>query len=580
MASTRTFRPRVFGAGLIATATGWVLTQAPDTLDVAGYGYALGVAGAATAAGTVYARFRGAAGSNRLIGRWDRNTRRNGGTASRWQMLTVSSRWSMARRAPVLRPSLRDLGWWDRWRTPALSYATPLCKVGGQTVWTSCEESTLRIGIPGTGKTAELACRVIDAPGGAVVASTATDLYDLTAKLREPRGPVTVFNPGGIGEVASTLRWSPLAGCKDPATAARRAADLIGPSGGNDEGERWNIHARRALAVMLHAAALGGYRMRDVQRWVANPDAAAAQVMTALAGSPNPAEMCQTAEQTLRMTARTRDGVMLAVAPAVAWVMQPAAAKCGDADPDTAAEFIDDLTDKAGTFYLLGDEDGTVGPLVAALTAEIVHRSRAIAAARPGGRLDPGLALILDEVALICPTPLDRWMAELRKRSIVVHAACQGLGQLRQRWGKDGASMILNAAAAVLVFGGCKDPGDLAAFCDLAGEREEVSATRDADGRVTSSTTRRVPVISAAMLAGLPNHRAMLIRRGMPVALAATPIVWRRRDVRRAVRGQTRTARAAAWTLRTVRRAARTKAAQTKTAQTKAAQTKTEEVPA
>jgi type IV secretory pathway TraG/TraD family ATPase VirD4 len=124
-------------------------------------------------------------------------------------------------------------------------------------------------------------------------------------------------------------------------------------------------------------------------------------------------------------------------------------------------------------------------------------------------------------------------MAELRKRSITIHAACQGLGQLRERWGKDGASMILNSAAAVLVYGGCKDAADLRAFADLAGEREETTHTRDADGQITSTTSRRVPVIAPAMLAGLPNFHALLIRRGMRVALVRTPIVWKRRDLRR-----------------------------------------------
>lgn len=520
-------RKLLIGAGLVATATGFATHPS--------YGYAIGLAGAAVATGAIRVSQRGSRrSSSRQIGRWDRNTRRHGGTASRWQIFRTSSRWAMLRHAAVLRPSLGELGWWRRLDVSPLTYATPLCRVAGQTVWTSCEESTLRVGIPGTGKTAELACRVIDAPGGAVVASTAADLYELTHALRAERGEVTVFNPGGIGGLASTLRWSPLAGCTDPVTAARRAADLIGPGGDNDEAERWNIHARRALGVFLHAAALGGFRMRDVQRWVANPDVAGRQIMTALADSPIAAEMSMTAEQTLRMTSRTRDGVMLAVAPAVAWVTSPAAAECGDADPDEV-DVVYDLVDHAGTLYLIGDEDGMVGPLVAALTAEIVHQARSIAAARPGGRLDPGLALILDEVALICPTPLDRWMSELRKRSIVAHAACQGLAQLRDRWGKDGASMILNAAAAVLVFGGCKDPDDLAAFAALAGEREEVADTHDAHGRRSSSTTRRVPVIPTAMLAGLSNHRAMLIRRGMPVALATTPIAWKRRDVRRAM---------------------------------------------
>src|SRR5205823_722533 len=178
-------------------------------------------------------------------------------------------------------------------------------------------------------------------------------------------------------------------------------------------------------------------------------------------------------------------------------------------------------------------------------TAEVAHQARATAASRPGGRLDPGLTFVLDEVALVCATPLDRWMAELRKRSIVIHAACQGLGQLRQRWGDNGASMILNSAAAVLVFGGCKDAADLALFGQLTGDREEPVDTRDEHGQVTSTTTRRVPVIAPAMLAALPNHRALLIRRGMPPALVRTPIAWKRRDVKRSAGAEVRVLREA-----------------------------------
>jgi type IV secretory pathway TraG/TraD family ATPase VirD4 len=447
----------------------------------------------------------------------------------------------MRRRAAVVRPSLRGVSRVRRWRAPLRSYATPLARVGGQTVWTSCEESTLRLGIPGTGKTAELACRVIDAPGGVVVTSTATDLYELSAPLRA--GPVYVFNPGGIGGVASTLRWSPLVGCADPDTATRRAEELMGPAT-SAEGERWAIQGRRVLAVLLHAAALGGYRMRDVAGWVAWPDASKGEILAALDASPQAAEMRRAAEHIIKTVAVTRDGVMLAIAPALAWTTLPAAAAAGDPDAAQLDEMFDvaDLTDAAGALYLLGDDSGAVAPLVGALVAEIAYQCRAEAAARPGGRLDPALTLCLDEVALVCPVPLDKWMAELRKRSIVIHAACQGLGQLRQRWGRDGASMIVNCAAALLVFGGCKDADDLTLFAKLTGEREEITHTRDPNGRITSSETRRVPVIPPAMLAGLKNHQALLIRRGMPCALVKTPIAWQRRDVKRAA-AQARAAR-------------------------------------
>lgn len=533
MSSNRRFPLRRVGAGLAAGAVGWSLLSGPgDVLP----GLGLLAGGLATVGWPLRGYLPRLGGDSRgLAARWQRRSRRNAGTASWWDVWHTSSAWAMRRKATVLRPSLRGESAWQRLRAPVLSYAVPLAKVGRQMVWTSCEESTLRIGIPGTGKTAELACRLVDAPGGCVVTSTATDLYELTAPLRAIRGPVQVFNPGGIGGVASTLRWSPLSGCTDPATAARRAGDLMGPPGpAGSEGERWAAQGRRSLAVLLHAAALGGYRMRDVAAWVATPEAGQHQVLAALLESPAALEMSRAAQQLFAMNSRTRDGVMLAVAPALAWTTQPAAVEVGDPQPEDALFTVAELTDFAGTLYLLGDDDGAMAPLVGALVAEIAHQARATAANRPGGRLDPGLTMCLDEIALVCPTPLDRWMAELRKRSIVIHAACQGLGQLRERWGDNGASMILNSAAAVLVFGGCKDAKDLAQFAALAGERDEDTPTLDEHGRVTSTSTRRVPVIEPAMLAGLPNFRAMLIRRGMPVALARTPIAWKRRDIRRA----------------------------------------------
>jgi type IV secretion system protein VirD4 len=507
--------------GVLLAWHGWWLTGALFILADAGI-----------VALVVWLRWRPGRGTRAQLGRHDRHTARHAGTASWWDLVRSSSGWAMRRQAAVLRPSLAGLRWWSRWRVPLLSYATPLCTVGRRTVWTSCQESTVRIGAPGTGKTAELACRVLDAPGGIVVTSTAADLFELTATLRARRGPVAVFNPSGLGGIPSDLRWSPLAGCRDPETAARRAADLMGPPPPKgSEGERWADQGRRVLAVFLHAAALGGHRIRDVAAWVANADANGKTILTALAESPRAAEMYRAAEQAISLNPRTRDGVMLAAAPALAWVTQPTAALVGD--PDGPAQFaVADLIDHAGALYLLGDDNGTLAPLMGALVAEIVHQARAAAASRPAGRLDPGLTLALDEIALTCPIPIDRWMAELRKRNIVAHVAAQGLAQLRQRWTADGASMILTCAAAVLVFGGCKDPGDLDLFSKLAGTRDD-------------KLDRQVPVIPIPMLAGLANHRVMLVRRGMPVALARTPVAWNRRDVRRAAGSRARLLRAA-----------------------------------
>src|SRR5688572_15818610 len=139
----RRFPFRVAGAGLLVAATGWAWTDLADDL----YGPGLLLVGLAVVAGAVWYRFRNT-GSNATIGRWNRKNRRNAGTASRWDILTTSSRWAMRRRAAVLRPSLRGATLAERLRTPARTFATPLCRVGAMTVWTSVEESTLRVGIP------------------------------------------------------------------------------------------------------------------------------------------------------------------------------------------------------------------------------------------------------------------------------------------------------------------------------------------------------------------------------------------------------------------------------------------------
>ena len=155
-----------------------------------------------------------------------------------------------------------------------------LCRVGLLRVWISVEDVLVVFGGPRTGKTQYLAGRIIDAPGAVLVTSTRTDLYETTAPLRSGAGPVYVFNAVGLAGLASTITFDPLTGCADPVTAAERAADMLAAAttarrGGSGEREFWDAQARRVLAALLHAAALGGASMRDVHAWVSDPDAGA-----------------------------------------------------------------------------------------------------------------------------------------------------------------------------------------------------------------------------------------------------------------------------------------------------------------
>src|SRR5262245_60452022 len=103
MSGQRRFHLRTFSAGLVAAAVGWVLASSAATAVV---GLVVAVGGLATAGACVWLRVRPQAGSNAVIGRWDRRTRRHHGTASRWDIWRTSSGWAMRRRAGVVRPSL------------------------------------------------------------------------------------------------------------------------------------------------------------------------------------------------------------------------------------------------------------------------------------------------------------------------------------------------------------------------------------------------------------------------------------------------------------------------------------------
>jgi hypothetical protein len=97
---------------------------------------------------------------------------------------------------------------------------------------------------------------------------------------------------------------------------------------------------------------------------------------------------------------------------------------------------IAQLVDLRGAVFLIGAEEAQTAPLVTALTGYIAREARRLAALCPGGRLDPGLELVLDEAALICPVPLDKWTADMGGRNIGIHIGVQSTAQLVDRFGQ------------------------------------------------------------------------------------------------------------------------------------------------
>jgi len=536
----------LFGVGLAGLGVWLASSPVPESTPGQHYWPLITAAGGVvvvTATGFGAHRHVGSAGT---VTRWSNRSRRNRGVASVAQIWRTSSPHAVRKKAAQLRPSYRELPFWQRLRVSTKEFATPLARVGLQRIWSPIEDVTLRVGGPRTGKTGELACRVLDAPGAVIATSTRTDLIELTGPVRARKGPLHVFNPSGVGGLKSTITFDPLSGCGDPKTATTRAADLLSgvSAPGRDGGDRefWENQARRALAALMHAAALGERSMRDVLAWVADPQQAAKDVSRFIRRTPEPA-LESDASQFLTMTEKTRSSICSTIMPALGWLSDGTAA-------DAAREGTFDvkqLLDERGTVYMLGAEDAQTAPLVTALTGHIAREARQLAGRQPSGRLDPPLTLALDEAALICPIPLDNWTADMGGRNVTIHIAAQSRAQLRQRWGDTGAAAIMNNAATLMIFGGSRDSDDLQAYSTLTGERDEDVPTLSDDGRVTQRSVRRVPVLSPAQIAQLKAGRAVIIRRGMPPVVGTVQMAWKRREVKTARRAARWAHRAHRW---------------------------------
>jgi hypothetical protein len=472
--------------------------------------------------------------------RWGARTRRKVGVASTSDIVRVAGSGAMRQRAGTVRPSLAPVTRWQRlvrrWTVRTTDVAVLLCRAGLMRVWASVEDVVCIFGGPRTGKSQWLAGRILDAPGAVLVTSTRTDLYDLTAPLRRARGPVYVFNPVGLASLDSTITFDPLTGCTSPVTAAERAADMLSAGtlgGGAGDREFWESQARRVLAALLHAAALDDeLTMHHVLRWVTDPDAAKAEVASLLRRSPQPA-LQQDAAQFFGTNDKTRSSITSTIMPALGWLNHDAADAAATGPRTGGAGFdVAELLDTRATVYLLGAEETQTAPLVSALTGHIAREARRIAALRKGGRLDPPLALALDEAALICPVPLHQWTADMGGRGVTIIGAFQSRAQLLDRYGDAKAEVILNNTAAVMVFGGTRSRDDLNYWATLGGERDEPITTTDLHGRVASRTVRKVPVLAPAQIANLPAETVVAFRRGMPPVIGRVQMAYRRPDVR------------------------------------------------
>jgi type IV secretory pathway TraG/TraD family ATPase VirD4 len=395
------------------------------------------------------------------------------------------------------------------------------------------EEHLLVMAPPRTYKSAFLADVILRYPGPVIATTTKPDIYGLTAAVRDQLGPVHVFNPQRIGGLRSTFRWSPVAGCQDPATAIRRAdafAFAVSQEGVED-GSFWSAKASDYLRGFFCAAALAQYDLRAVAAWVSGAEPHVPERILAAAGMHQWALTLSELRSEAHKTAAT---VRMVMSRALAFMADPELAASVLPAPGTGFSIPDFLYD-AGTVYLIAEavsEDAPVAPLFAAMASEIHYVAAQIGQASPGGRLDAPLLMALDEVTQICPVPLPSWLADSGGKGIQVAAVVHGEAQLAERWGDHGRQIVLDTSSVKIFLPGITDTTTLQTAATLCGQASWTIRGQD--------HATRHDVATPDMIRQLPAGFALVIRGGCAPVVARLPRAWRNPAYRRARRlGQT-----------------------------------------
>lgn len=483
-----------------------------------------------------------------------RQKRIRGGWATPLDMLRSLGYIKVFRQMRVVRPSLAMLNFRERLRVPFDRFAVRLVRIQGwlgrRWLYVSIERMTAIIAQAGTGKTGWLANVLLDAKANPVlVTSMKVDLIAETIDLREEVGPVDIFNPDSIGgpQYASTIKWNMLAGCENPQVAQTRAGYLMaGAKGSSNVGdsEFWKSQGVRILGIYLHAAALGGLPVATVSDWVGrakDSEALQDQLRSLISQSPQARAMMADLEQWLSTNPNTATSTTTTITNAVRWLSTDAA-KLVEVGPGEECFNLDRFLTQASTLYLLAEEKDydAITPLFTAFVGWLYDETRERASKMPKGRLEPHLTMVLDELATICPVPMNRWAPVMRGFNISAHIGLQSISQLEDKYGEKPAKIILDNIFAKMFLGGISDTDLLRDLSLLFG---------DVPTNEWNPAHQRYDAVSKAVLApdrirDLDIGEALLVVTGLSGAATGriTPY-WERKDYKALQRQKRKDAR-------------------------------------
>jgi hypothetical protein len=386
------------------------------------------------------------------------------------------------------------------------------------------EDQTLILAPQRVGKSGLLADWILSHQGPLLVTTTRGDLYRLTAATRAQQGPVDVFNPEGVGGIASTFAWDMLGPCRDVLMAHRMAQWLTGGitnRSGHGDLEWFEQKGDVALQALLWAAAVGGYSIADVFRWVLLDGHQ--QALNVLASHPGSSREMLAIARRVFSEDRTHASIRATMELSLAWAAVPQLAAA--VTPGAHGFDLDSFLALDGSVYLVasGDADSPLTPLFRAFASWLHYSAGFEGTLTPAGRLARPLFEALDELAVICPVDLPAMLADSAGKGIRIAAVAHSTSQLADKWGEHGAKTIWALCGVKILFGGISDTDTLEDVSKLCG-----SVIIGRDNRPFDS----VPAAPPDFLRMMPTSWALIIRLNLFPVVVKTRPAWKRLSYR------------------------------------------------
>jgi len=447
------------------------------------------------------------------------------------------------REAARLHPSLSPA---EQRARPTGELAISLGRCEHFPVFASLEHAVAVLAGMRQGKTTGLLARIGLRHRGPLVYTT-TKPDDLRLFYQPPPGSHSrtfLFNPDDLGGLG-TVAFDPVIGCEDPETARLRAQAILARqrARGTERGLDWALLAEKLLKYLLHAAALehrsGGadtWGMPRVVEWASAKNFEAAGVTKWLRQSPQAAQWAALLEEMGSSAPETLYSIKINLHEAlVCWedpglLRRMAAGAAAMIDPAALVRAGDRL-------LVLGRPGGHSSVLITALVSAIVEAARQEArrAVTSGGRLDPPLMLLLDEVAKVCPLPqMPELVTDCASQGIILVYALQSLEDGEEAWGSNRFQGMWSATNCQVVMGMVSGERTLRALSNLSPtvKVEEARDSHDHRGERMDPVVRFERALTTDEIRGITHHTGVVFYGPRPMTVSLPHVQARASEVR------------------------------------------------